>query len=126
VDDELLVALYHLGKIFERHVCAGAGIVETSVCVFFDYYRVVFCGHQASPETIVTPKVALLGRPDWQDRRIVAANPSILCTAKPAPPFRDKRRIAQKMDALHKSQTRHAELEFDSNPPKRKKTSNAK
>ena len=45
IDHEILAALHHRGEVFERHVGAGAGIVEPPVGVFLDDDRLflVFC-----------------------------------------------------------------------------------
>src|SRR5882724_1559769 len=36
VDKEILAVLHHRREILERHVGAGAGIIEPSICLFFD------------------------------------------------------------------------------------------
>jgi hypothetical protein len=50
LDGEILSSLDHLGQIFQRHIGAGARIVEPSVGVFFYNHRVVFCGHPHSSQ----------------------------------------------------------------------------
>ena len=45
VDDEILARLDHGGEVFERHVGAGAGVVEPPVGVFLDCDRLFFVCH---------------------------------------------------------------------------------
>ncbi len=42
---EILALLHHLGEIVERHIGAGARIVEAAVGIFLYHHRIVFCGH---------------------------------------------------------------------------------
>ena len=45
VDDEILARLHHDGEVFERHIGAGAGVVEPPVGVFLDGDRFFGLGH---------------------------------------------------------------------------------
>jgi hypothetical protein len=46
VIDQKILALFHHGReIFERHIGAGAGIIEPPVSIFLDRGRLVSFGH---------------------------------------------------------------------------------
>jgi hypothetical protein len=46
-DDEFLLILHHGGKVRQRDISAGPGVVETAVVVLLDGDRVVRLGHGA-------------------------------------------------------------------------------
>src|SRR5690606_24060879 len=75
--------LDHLGKVFECHVSAGSGIVETAIGVFLDHHRFILDGHSLPPWW---PAVLVrLRTPLFQDRLKAVSIPSALCSAAAAP-----------------------------------------
>ena len=61
VDHEILAGLHHGGEVFERHIGAGAGVVEPPVGVFLDGDRLVGLGHAlvTSPEAGAPPAASI-------------------------------------------------------------------
>jgi hypothetical protein len=45
VHNKVLAPLHHRGEVFERHMSAGARVVEPPIGVFFDYDRMFRFSH---------------------------------------------------------------------------------
>ncbi len=56
LNGEILALLDHLRQVFQRHIGAGARIVEAAIGIFLDYDLAVVFGHIILPNT---------RRPDW-------------------------------------------------------------